>query len=134
MQNKSALTEGKNSDKLEAESALRGAACSRVFIHFDSRDDLLEMLCQRLFGAFPVYDNLPPDTGDDSLCNVRRLRAEIRHLNEQVKIMGDGLKTIAVSNWRTAGELRKMARDAFSAANADVDASSPLTPKDHAKR
>lgn len=120
MQNETTPAEGKDSAQLEDESTLRGAACSRVFIHFDSRDDLLETLCQRQLGAFPVYDNLPPDTGDDSLHNVRRLRAEIRHLNEQIKIMGDGLKTIAVSNWRTASELRKMARDAFSAANKEL--------------
>jgi len=29
-------------------------------------------------------DALPPDTGDDSLCNVRRLRAEIRELRDAI--------------------------------------------------
>jgi len=32
----------------------------------------------------------------------------------------DVLRTIAVSDWKTAGELRKMARDAISSENSPV--------------
>ena len=35
----------------------------------------------------------------------------------------DVLRTIAVSDWKTAGELRKMARDAISSENAEIGGS-----------
>jgi len=35
----------------------------------------------------------------------------------------DVLKAISVADWKTAGELRKMARDAYSSANAKSDGS-----------
>ena len=45
----------------------------------------------------------------------------------------DALKTISMSDWKTAGELQKMARDAYSSANTDVlargDNATPTNPK-----
>jgi hypothetical protein len=34
----------------------------------------------------------------------------------------EALKVISVADWKTAGELRKMARDSYSSANAGSDA------------
>jgi len=36
-----------------------------------------------------------PDSGDDSLCNVRRLRTELTAEREKVRVLREALKTVA---------------------------------------
>ena len=49
-----------DADTRRKKAALRpsdAAACSpSLRLHFNSRDELLEQLCIKQFGAFPVYD------------------------------------------------------------------------------
>ena len=66
----------------------------------------------------------PPDTGDDSLCNVRRLRAEIRMLRAALQPLADlldgDLENVGGGTLIAPTIKVQMVKDAKCALTADV--------------
>lgn len=107
MQNKLTSSEGRSSDLTTDKPASRGADCSRCIVH-GCRN-------HRHQGRF-IGDLCAPC---HSYITTGRVGPTTSFLGKLDGMM-DALKTISVSDWKTAGELRKMARDAYSSANVQA--------------